>query len=140
MMTNGKPSSSCFLPLSPGRRRSLAWASVLILLFPLAWLVQPLVTRTRFSICFFHTVLNRPCPLCGMTRAFACAMHGQFAQARHFHPLWPLAAGIIVTLAILLAIDGTWGTSAVPRLARLLRPLWPLAAVVTVAFGVWRWL
>jgi hypothetical protein len=140
MMTNGKPSSYYLLPLDPRRRRSLAWAAGLVLLFPLAWLVHPLVTQTRFSVCFFQTVLNRPCPLCGMTRAFACATHGQFAQAEHFHPLWALAAGIIVALAILLAVDGIWGTSFVPRLARLLRPLWPLAALATAAFGVWRWL
>jgi hypothetical protein len=139
-MASGKPNSSRLLPPDPRRRRSLAWAAGLALLFPLAWLIQPLVIQTRFSICFFRTVFNRPCPLCGMTRAFACAMHGQFAQAGHFHPLWPLAAGIIAALAILLAADGARGTRWTRRLARFLRPLWPLAVLATAVFTVWRWL
>ncbi|KKL84488.1 hypothetical protein LCGC14_1964260, partial [marine sediment metagenome] len=36
-MTSGKPISSHLLPLDPRRRRSLAWAAGLALLFPLAW-------------------------------------------------------------------------------------------------------
>ena len=140
MISNGKLSPSCLLPLDHPRRQSLAWATGLVLLFPLAWLVQPVLTQTRFPICFFHAVLNRPCPLCGLTRAFACAAHGQFAQAGQFHPLWALAAGIIIALAVLLTVDGVWETTFVPQLARLLRPLWPLAVLATAAFSVWRWL
>lgn len=32
-----------------------------------------------------------PCPGCGMTRAVTSCLHGDFAGAFHFHPLYPIA-------------------------------------------------
>ncbi len=118
----------------------LAASALLAGVFPLAWLIRPLAMEGRYTICIFRTVLDRPCPLCGMTRAFASAAHGQLAQASHYHPLWPLAAGIIAAFAILLAIDGATGSRWAGWAGRRLRPLWLLASAATLAYGLWRWL
>jgi hypothetical protein len=140
MMTDVKPSFLRFLQLDSRRRRSLAWSGGLLFLFPSAYLLHPLVTRTQVSICFFRTVLHRPCPLCGLTRAFACATRGDLARASDYHPLWWMAAGVIVAVALVLGVDGICGTTIAVRLFRLLRPLWPLLVLALAVFGVWRWL
>jgi hypothetical protein len=44
------------------------------------------------SVCLFRRVLAIPCPLCGMTRAFAHLAKGEWAAALADHPLAPLAA------------------------------------------------
>jgi len=45
-----------------------------------------------------------PCPLCGMSRAFASISHGEFAEAVRYHPLSLLfyPAGIFLVLFLVL--------------------------------------
>ena len=42
------------------------------------------------SPCLFYHLTGLPCPACGLTRAFVCTAHGQWAQAVGWHPLGPL--------------------------------------------------
>ncbi|UQA61937.1 DUF2752 domain-containing protein [Polyangium aurulentum] len=35
--------------------------------------------------CLFKLVVGRPCPTCGLTRAFAALSHGQFSLATSYH-------------------------------------------------------
>jgi hypothetical protein len=51
------------------------------------------------GVCVFHALTGIDCPGCGMTRAFVCLAHGQWARACRFHPLGPL-----VFLLMLLAV------------------------------------
>lgn len=44
---------------------------------------------TRFGIgCIWRDLFGISCPSCGMTRACAAALRGDFAAAFYYHPLW----------------------------------------------------
>ena len=44
---------------------------------------------TRFGIgCIWRDLFGICCPSCGMTRACGAALHGDFASAFYYHPLW----------------------------------------------------
>lgn len=45
-------------------------------------------------LCPLHGLLGMPCPGCGLTRAFCCLAHGQFATAAGYNPLCFLVAGL----------------------------------------------
>ncbi len=60
-------------------------------------------TLPHFPLCSFKLATGRPCPGCGLTRAFCAISHGRFADAFYFNPfsyvfyastlalaLWPL--------------------------------------------------
>lgn len=57
------------------------------------------VTLLEVAVCPMATLINIPCPGCGMTRATLSALHGDFAAAYRFHPL----ALIMVPLLALYA-------------------------------------
>ncbi|MCR5775616.1 MAG: DUF2752 domain-containing protein [Lachnospiraceae bacterium] len=40
--------------------------------------------------CPLDFVLGIPCPMCGITRALASVLKGDFAGAFYYHPLWPV--------------------------------------------------
>lgn len=69
------------------------------------------------SVCLFRRVLAIPCPLCGMTRAFAHLAKGEWAAALATHPLSPLVAA---DLAVAWA---AWGAALAGRLPAR-RPAW----------------
>lgn len=50
------------------------------------------------DFCPFYRLTGLPCPGCGLTRAFVCIGHGQFAQALHWHPVGWLVYAIFVGL------------------------------------------
>lgn len=91
----------------------------LLAVFPLAWAIYPaVIVPTDFTVCVFRTLTKLECPFCGLTRALASAMHGNFQAAFAFHPLWWLAAVLIAGTGILTIFDSIDGGS---RLGRLLR-------------------
>jgi len=51
-----------------------------------------------FQVCGFHWLTGRPCPLCGMTRAFFALAKGQWVRAVHFNALSPLAFVMLAQL------------------------------------------
>ncbi|MCA1988503.1 MAG: DUF2752 domain-containing protein [Desulfarculus sp.] len=87
-------------PLSPGSgplarlRGEGLWSSLLLAAAALlAGLLLPLDSRGEISAdfflevpCVFHLATGLPCPLCGMTRAFANLSRLQIAQAVVFSP------------------------------------------------------
>ena len=116
----------------------MIWSCVLLGPFPLARLLPPAAVDTDVSICFFRTVVGKPCPLCGLTRAFVYAAHGRFDLACHYHPFWCVVAIAMLVPGVLLAIDAIAGTDASGRLARAVRPWWPAIIVIVAIYGVVR--
>lgn len=79
----------------PFRRIPLEWwiyAALALLVLAGILLDQPLCPWRRF--------LGIRCPGCGMTRAFLALARGDWAAALHFHPLSPLAALVLLGLAL----------------------------------------
>lgn len=61
---------------------------IFIFLLGLASLV--IVSQTQRSICVIYNTTGLPCPSCGMTRAFLYLAKLDFAEAFHYHPLFPM--------------------------------------------------
>jgi hypothetical protein len=80
-------------------------------------------TPPQLSVCAFHTLTGRLCPLCGLTHAMFALAKGHWGEAIRWHALSPLAA---------LLIAGAWWNS--PRMARV----WMPALLVFAAYGVLR--
>ena len=76
------------------------------------------------SICPFHRLTGLPCPGCGLTRAFVCLSHGQFAQSLHWHPIGWLVYGILLVLWARAGL--TWA---------LHRPVLPLSPIASGRLG-----
>ncbi|HLX63447.1 MAG TPA: DUF2752 domain-containing protein [Planctomycetota bacterium] len=68
-------------------------------------------TLPHIPMCSFKTMTGRPCPGCGLTRAFCAISHGRVGEAFYFNPfafvfyagmvgvaLWPLAAHFFPSL------------------------------------------
>ena len=77
------------------RVRRSVWAGILFATFPIVWWLRPLIIEDRIPICLFRIATTKPCPFCGLTRAFAHATHGEFGLAWESNPLWLLAVALI---------------------------------------------
>ncbi len=55
-------------------------------------------------LCPMRWMLHIPCPGCGMTRAAALALTGQFAAATRMHPLWFVVLPLLTLAAATEAI------------------------------------
>src|SRR5262249_17002125 len=68
---------------------------------PRLWLAKPSVAAawlglalafvtpphgTGFTVCWFKNSTGLPCPGCGLTRSFSCALRGMFLESWHYHP------------------------------------------------------
>ena len=97
----------------------IAGAALLFLVF--WWAAPPDDPAVR--LCPFYWLTGRPCPLCGITRAFCALAKGHWAQAIHFHALSPLAFAMLFSLF--------WRT-------RWRAPLWSTGLAAIVIYGVFR--
>jgi hypothetical protein len=100
------------------RWRILAAAS----LFAFFWWLSP-PDEPSFHLCPFYWLTARPCPLCGITRAFCSLAKGHWTQAIHFHALSPLAFVMLFSLF--------WKF-------RWRAPLWTWGLAAIGTYGVWR--
>jgi hypothetical protein len=66
-------------------------------LFAIFWWLSP-ADDPSLRLCPFHWLTGRPCPLCGLTRAFCALAKGHFGQAVHFNALSPLAFAMVFSL------------------------------------------
>ncbi|MCP4201603.1 MAG: DUF2752 domain-containing protein [bacterium] len=48
--------------------------------------------ESGFQICVFRTILDLPCPGCGLTRAMSHLAHGSLGRALDLHPMAPILA------------------------------------------------
>ena len=120
------------------RVKRIGFGLLMLTPFLIAWLVPPEFVHSKYSICFFRTVTDKPCPFCGLTRAYVHAAHGDFKSASLYHPFWWIAAMVMVVTAASALIDGLFGTRTLMLLKRLvLNYVWVVVAII-VAFGVYR--
>ena len=103
------------------RLRRLTLGFLLLAAFPGAWLIQRVVDRADLSLCLFRTVTGRPCPFCGLTRAFAHAVGGNPGAAFAAHPLWWLASLAVVGVGVICLLDAARGTDRLAHVARTWR-------------------
>jgi hypothetical protein len=125
----------------PLRRTRLIQAAGALATFPAAAAVQPYLSD-RYTICPFRNLTGWPCPLCGMTRAYAAASRGNWHLAWHYHPMWWLAPGAMLGIAGICLCDAARGTDwlTIARRAFEARVRWPqvLSAIAVMwAAVIW---
>jgi len=91
------------------RRFRLRLGFLLVLLFPLAWILKYFHPHFPGTVCFFKTLTGKACPFCGLSRALSSFMHGAYQEAFKFHAIWWLAVLIIFGMIILLLYEGFTG-------------------------------
>ncbi len=82
-------------------------------------------------ICPFRRLTGLPCPGCGLTRSWVYLVHGWWRDSFLAHPFGPIAAAIVVTLAV-LAVRARLRRTAPPSLDRMVRT--PAAIALIVAW------
>lgn len=129
--------------ISPrGRVLAAAIAAAALGVLALAVWMEPAATglgthrQLGLPECSWITMMNMPCPTCGMTTAFAHAADGQLPAAFHAQPLGALlalATAMTAILSIYIALTGSRIALALTRLWGR-RSGWLLAAVVVAAW------
>jgi hypothetical protein len=119
------------------RLKRLVLAILLFGVFVAAWAAPKWVGESKGSMCTFRTLTGKPCPFCGLTRAFVCAAHGDFRGAFGYHPLWWVAAVIIMGLGSISLVDAVRGTNLLHLPARLRRiGIWLVVGALAVLTAV----
>lgn len=91
--------------------------------------------------CGWVMAMNRPCPTCGMTTAFAHAAHGRLVEAAIAQPFGLLAAvGTAVAFWVGVHVAAT-GSHLGRHAARMMTPrtLWTLAGLAAAAWA-YKWI
>ncbi len=93
----------------------------------------------RFTVCAFHWMTGRPCPLCGMTRGLSALMKGEWTAGIQFNALSPLVLAIFVVgliIGILQLAGVNLGWHHIP--SGLKKNFWALCLLAFLAYGVVR--
>jgi|GEM_PF-1385573 hypothetical protein len=124
------------------RRARLFTFAALLAVFPVAWSLQFLYPGAGVSTCVLRTATGLPCAFCGLTRAFGAAVEGAWAEAFAYHSLWPLAAAVVVALALTALVDALTGTVYLKRLLHFFarKGGWLVAGVCALSLLRWVWL
>jgi Protein of unknown function (DUF2752) len=78
------------------RKQGGAVWEVTVATVALAWFrFYPVQGHPRFTVCGFHWITGRPCPLCGMTRALSRLVNGNWVEAIHFNALSPIVLVVL---------------------------------------------
>lgn len=104
-----------------------------VLALGVACLLAPAGIEDGPVLCPFRRLTGLPCPGCGLTRSWTYLMHGWWRESFLAHPFGPLAAALVVVLA-LLALRARHRRTAGPDLDRLAKH--PVTIVVAVAWLV----
>ena len=109
--------------------------------FPAAWLGRDwILSGVVPPTCPFRMITGRPCALCGLTRAFAEASAGHLDRAAALHPLWWLAASLLLVSGVMALWLGLRGRELSSRLrSALRRGSWVLIALLLVSSVLRAW-
>ncbi len=120
-------------------RKSLLLGALLLSVFPLARAIHPYLTPpSDASVCAFRTITGKPCPFCGLTRAFSYATHGDFSAAFGFNMFWWLAALLVAGVGIVALMDGVSGNDRLKRLRRATAFADPYIIAFLILFTIYR--
>jgi len=72
------------------------FAGAALLLAILSFISLP--AQPILSLCGFHWLTGRPCPLCGLTRGLFAMAKGRIGEAEHFNALSPLGFAMLFSL------------------------------------------
>lgn len=116
-----------FLSALPPRFNLAFWGAGVALLLSRA---LPMPSEGKIaglpSPCYLWEMFHIPCPLCGMTRAFVCCAHGNFAEAMIWHPLGPLTFFLTAIFLVMTLV----GFAFRPR-------KWQIATLASVFVAFW---
>lgn len=113
-----------------------AFASV----FVIAALVPQAAAEQGPVLCPLKFATGLDCPFCGLTRAFVCAAHGNFAAATSYNPAWPAVALAILMVTLLCWHDAYRGSRCASSLGHaLMTKAWMIVAGLVLLTGI-RWL
>ena len=120
--------------ISPTDRiKRCIFSAILFATFPLAMLSQKFFADSDFTFCIFRTITGKQCPFCGLTRAFGQFLSGNLHEASLIHPLWWVAAALIVVIGIILLIDGITGKDHMRYISSCWRSYsWLIIAIIIV--------
>ncbi|MFC1840338.1 DUF2752 domain-containing protein [Thermodesulfobacteriota bacterium] len=107
-------------------------------LFPVSWLFWPVQLYDNQNTCCFRLITSKPCPFCGLTRAFASAIHGDFRSAFVYHWFWWLAVIILVIGGFILIFDGITGTRRTEKILEMASPIKYFIIFILIIFMLYR--
>jgi hypothetical protein len=138
-MTSSPASGDRLAPA--GRRRRLLMGGVFASVFAVAAAIPPSSVVLLPVICPLKLATGLDCPLCGMTRAFVFAVHGNLAAASAFNPAWPVAASLLVAVVALCWRDASTGSNLAGRMWRgILAQGWMMVTALALLTLVrWTW-
>jgi hypothetical protein len=120
-----------FAPEAVSRHRWLSWG--------LAGVVVLLLLCSGGVACPMQRVFHQPCPTCGMTRALALLVRGQWLASLSLQPL-ALPAMVCSWLVLGEAVLALWQRTPPAELLRSPAKRWLLlatGAVLLLVFGLW---
>ena len=88
--------------------------------------------------CPFATVFDRPCIVCGGTRAVMCLMRADLRGALHFNAVVVLIAVSTLALAVRVAIRDGFSANYRREFARVVSSI-PIAVELTLLTAWWGW-
>ncbi|MBZ5534801.1 MAG: DUF2752 domain-containing protein [Acidobacteriia bacterium] len=95
--------------------------------------------QPKFTVCGFHWLTGRPCPLCGMTRALSQLAKGHGIAAIHFNALGPLVfvvLGAALVGGILQLAGWDFWDRVIPASGR--KKFWSGCVVLFLGYGLLR--
>ena len=122
-------------PSGTPRAILIAAAAIIAGIYLYALLMPPATAAAGPGLCLLKSATGAPCPLCGMSRAFIRASHGDLGGAFRSHGLFPLLylGGLVLLAAIVAELAGSTRFNT----ASLGTPLRAVAGLVALFAVYW---
>ncbi|HEY0550564.1 MAG TPA: DUF2752 domain-containing protein [Verrucomicrobiae bacterium] len=94
-----------------------------------------------FSLCWLRGQFHIPCPGCGLTRSFSCAVRGKFYESWLLHPFGPFILALFFAVAMVSLLPEKKRTqlaAGMERHAHFFRTLSVVFVTAFCAYGLLR--